>query len=48
MAVQVRDEARGIQEARARAGITEGLVRIAVGLESVDDLQADLASALAR
>ena len=34
-------------EARARAGITEGLVRIAVGLESVDDLKADLASALA-
>ena len=34
-------------EARARAGITEGLVRIAVGLESVADLQADLTSALA-
>lgn len=34
-------------EARARAGITEGLVRIAVGLESVDDLKADLAGALA-
>jgi O-succinylhomoserine sulfhydrylase len=29
-------------EARARAGITEGLLRIAVGLESVDDLQNDL------
>jgi O-succinylhomoserine sulfhydrylase len=35
-------------EARARAGITEGLVRIAVGLESVPDLQADLKAALAR
>jgi O-succinylhomoserine sulfhydrylase len=34
-------------EARARAGIGEGLIRIAVGLESVDDLQADLARALA-
>jgi O-succinylhomoserine sulfhydrylase len=34
-------------EARERAGITEGLVRIAVGLESVDDLQADLKRALA-
>ena len=34
-------------EARARAGITEGLVRIAVGLESLADLKADLASALA-
>ena len=34
-------------EARARAGITEGLVRIAVGLESMADLKADLASALA-
>ena len=29
-------------EARAAAGITEGLVRLAVGLESVPDLQADL------
>ena len=35
-------------EARERAGITEGLIRIAVGLESVADLQADLAQALAR
>ncbi len=33
-------------EARAQAGITEGLVRIAVGLEDVADLQADLARAL--
>lgn len=29
-------------EARAAAGITDGLVRLAVGLESVADLQADL------
>ncbi len=29
-------------EARAAAGITEGLVRLAVGLEAVDDLRADL------
>ena len=29
-------------EARARAGIKEGLLRIAVGLESVDDLRNDL------
>ena len=29
-------------EARAAAGITEGLVRLAVGLEAVADLQADL------
>jgi O-succinylhomoserine sulfhydrylase len=28
--------------ARARAGITDGLVRIAVGLESVKDIRADL------
>jgi O-succinylhomoserine sulfhydrylase len=34
-------------EARAAAGITEGLVRIAVGLEAVADLQADLARGLA-
>ncbi len=33
-------------EARARAGITEGLLRVAVGLESVRDLQADLARGL--
>lgn len=30
------------EEARARAGITEGLVRVAVGLESVRDICADL------
>ena len=29
-------------EARAAAGITEGLIRVAVGLEAVADLQADL------
>lgn len=29
-------------EARAAAGITEGLVRIAVGLEDLEDIQADL------
>ena len=29
-------------EARAQAGITEGLVRVAVGLEEVADIQADL------
>jgi len=34
-------------EARARAGIGEGLIRLAVGLESVDDLKTDLARALA-
>jgi O-succinylhomoserine sulfhydrylase len=34
-------------EARERAGIHEGLIRIAVGLESVVDLQRDLAHALA-
>jgi len=34
-------------EARERAGIREGLLRIAVGLESVADLQRDLAQALA-
>lgn len=34
-------------EARAAAGITEGLLRIAVGLESIEDLKADLARGLA-
>lgn len=33
-------------EARERAGITEGLIRVAVGLEDVVDLKADLAQAL--
>jgi O-succinylhomoserine sulfhydrylase len=34
-------------EARAAAGITEGLVRVAVGLEALADLQADLERGLA-
>jgi len=34
-------------QARARAGITEGLVRVAVGLESVRDILADLERGLA-
>lgn len=34
-------------EARAAAGIGDGLLRVAVGLESVDDIQADLARGLA-
>jgi len=34
-------------EARARAGITESLVRVAVGLESVRDIRADLERGLA-
>ncbi|HRD35346.1 MAG TPA: O-succinylhomoserine sulfhydrylase [Rhodocyclaceae bacterium] len=33
-------------EARAAAGIGEGLIRVAVGLESVEDIQADLARGL--
>ena len=32
---------------RERAGITEGLVRISVGLENIDDLKADLCRGLA-
>jgi O-succinylhomoserine sulfhydrylase len=35
-------------EARARAGVTEGLIRIAVGLESVRDIRADLERGLGR
>lgn len=35
-------------EARAAAGITEGLVRVAVGLEGVADIKADLARGLTR
>jgi O-succinylhomoserine sulfhydrylase len=33
-------------EARAAAGIRDGLVRLAVGLESVEDLKADLSRGL--
>jgi len=33
-------------EERAAAGIPEGLVRYAVGIEDVDDLKADLEAAL--
>jgi O-succinylhomoserine sulfhydrylase len=33
-------------EARAAAGITGGLVRVAVGLEALEDLKADLARGL--
>jgi O-succinylhomoserine sulfhydrylase len=33
-------------EQRAAAGIGDGLLRIAVGLESVDDIRADLARGL--
>lgn len=35
-------------EARATAGIVEGLLRVAVGLEDVEDLKEDLARGLAR
>ncbi len=35
-------------EARAAAGINEGLLRIAIGLEAVEDLQADLERGLAQ
>ncbi|NBT34797.1 MAG: O-succinylhomoserine sulfhydrylase [Betaproteobacteria bacterium] len=34
------------EEARARAGITQGLIRLAVGLEDIQDLQRDLARGL--
>ncbi len=38
--------ARITPEARAAAGITEGMLRIAVGLEAASDIQADLARGL--
>jgi O-succinylhomoserine sulfhydrylase len=38
--------ARNTPEQRASAGITEGMLRIAVGLEAVSDIQADLARGL--
>jgi O-succinylhomoserine sulfhydrylase len=38
--------ARITQEARDAAGISEGLLRIAVGLEAASDIQIDLARGL--
>lgn len=35
-------------EARAKAGISDGLLRLSVGIESTDDLLADIGAALAR
>jgi O-succinylhomoserine sulfhydrylase len=35
-------------EARAEAGVTEGLLRVAVGLEAVADIRADLARGLGK
>ncbi|MEL1263604.1 O-succinylhomoserine (thiol)-lyase [Pseudoxanthomonas putridarboris] len=35
-------------EARAKAGISDGLLRLSVGIEATDDLLADLSAALAR
>ena len=35
-------------EARARAGISDGLLRLSVGIEALDDLQADIDAALLR
>ena len=35
-------------EARAAAGIRDGLLRLSVGIEHVRDLRADLAAGLAR
>jgi O-succinylhomoserine sulfhydrylase len=35
-------------EERAQAGITDGLLRVAVGLEAVDDIVTDLARGLGR
>jgi cystathionine gamma-synthase len=34
--------------ARARAGLTDGLIRLSIGIEALEDLRADLARALLR
>ena len=36
------------REARAKAGLTDGLIRLSVGIEALEDLREDLARALAR
>jgi cystathionine beta-lyase len=33
-------------EVRQKVGITDGLIRLYIGVESVDDLRADLAQAI--
>ena len=38
--------ADGIQEQRAEAGVTDGLIRLSVGLENVQDIIDDLARGL--
>jgi cystathionine gamma-synthase len=35
-------------QARQRAGLTEGLLRLSVGIEAYDDLRDDLAAGLER
>jgi cystathionine gamma-synthase len=35
-------------EARAAAGLVDGLLRLSIGIEAVDDLRQDLAAALQR
>ena len=35
-------------EARRRAGLADGLIRLSIGIEALEDLQADLAAALKR
>ncbi len=35
-------------EARAAAGLVDGLLRLSVGIEAVEDLRSDLAAALQR
>jgi cystathionine gamma-synthase len=36
------------ESARRAAGLTDGLLRLSVGIEALEDLRADLAAALAR
>jgi cystathionine gamma-synthase len=37
-----------VPEARAAAGLVDGLLRLSIGIESVEDLRDDLAAGLAR
>jgi cystathionine beta-lyase/cystathionine gamma-synthase len=36
------------KEERIKYGITDGLIRMSVGIENIEDLEADLAQALAK
>ena len=43
----IRAQVAATPEQRAEAGISDGLIRVSVGLEDIEDIKADLARGLA-